>query len=149
MATFSRVRSEHVTDLISQAQMRGMEHHLLSVGESNEWATFQFTSDYAKTSFDEMARQMGATIEADLPVIQLDDAIEAVAEGESSSDILDLLLESKGGITKGMKNAYSKLGSPRYVCSNNNCGVTVPRYGGRYPSACPSCGGGLDAPKTA
>ena len=147
MSTFSRVRAEHATDLISQAQMRGLEHHLLSLGEGSGWATFQFSSPYAKLSFDEMARQLDVPIEGDALVMQLDDAIDAVVEGQDPRVIHDLMVEAKKtGLTKGMQNAYNRMGAPRYVCGNDKCGATVPRYGGRYPSSCPGCGGELTAP---
>lgn len=43
-------------------------------------------------------------------------------------------------ITKGMANAMSKNGS-KLTCPD--CGLAVPSYTGRYPSACPDCGAAL------
>lgn len=44
-------------------------------------------------------------------------------------------------ITKGMKNAYSKMENSK-VCVS--CQLTVPRYPGRYPGKCPGCGDELE-----
>ena len=110
MATFTRVRAEHASDLSSQAQMRGLPHHVLSLGEDKDWVTFQFDNVHSKLSFDEIARQMGVTIESDLPTLHLHDAIDAVAEGEDPSVIHDLMVEAKKiSLTQGMKNAYNKM----------------------------------------
>jgi hypothetical protein len=43
----------------------------------------------------------------------------------------------KQGITTGIKNALSR-GSVHSMCKD--CGFPLPRYPGRYPKTCPSCG---------
>jgi len=42
------------------------------------------------------------------------------------------------GMTTGVKNALSR-GSVHSMCKE--CGFPLPRYPGRYPKDCPSCGG--------
>ena len=44
---------------------------------------------------------------------------------------------AKHGITSGIKNALSK-GNVHSMC--DDCGFPLPRYPGRYPKTCPSCG---------
>lgn len=44
---------------------------------------------------------------------------------------------AKIGMTPGIKNALSR-GSVHSVCEE--CGFPLPRYPGRYPKTCPSCG---------
>lgn len=46
----------------------------------------------------------------------------------------------EAGPTRGMKNAYRRMENVRECAS---CGLTVPRYPGRYPSKCPECGAEL------
>lgn len=41
------------------------------------------------------------------------------------------------GITKGVKNALARQ-EHHSMC---DCGFALPRYPGRYPKSCPSCGG--------
>lgn len=44
---------------------------------------------------------------------------------------------AKHGMTNGIKNALSK-GCVHSMCKD--CGFPLPRYPGRYPKSCPSCG---------
>lgn len=138
MPVFSQIRTEQAKDALDQAKLRGLETHVLR--EDGGWTTLQFTSHYSKLSFDEMARQMGVSIHGDGPTIQMMDALDAVSEGVHTDKVLNVLLEA--GLTRGMVNAYAR-GPFKYVCANEACGVTIPLYRGRYPSSCPSCGGGL------
>lgn len=46
-------------------------------------------------------------------------------------------------LTKGMKNVMSK--NAKYKCGD--CGLSIPKYQGRYPKFCPECGGELTPPK--
>lgn len=135
---FSQIRTEQSKDALNQAKMRGIECHILR--EENDWTTLQFTSHYAKLSFDEMARQMGVNIHGDGPTIQMMDALDAVSEGAHAERVLNVLQEA--GFTRGMVNAYAR-GPFKYVCASESCGVSIPSYRGRYPSSCPACGGGL------
>jgi len=135
---FSQIRTEQAKDALNQARMRGIETHVLR--EHDDWTTLQFTTHYAKLSFDEMARQMGVNIHGDGPTLQMMDALDAVSEGTNPNKVLNVLFE--GGFTRGMVNAYAR-GPFKYVCASESCGVTVPPYRGRYPQSCPSCGGGL------
>lgn len=43
-------------------------------------------------------------------------------------------------VSKGMAKKLGK-SKAKYKC--NNCGMTVPSYPGKYPNACPNCGGNL------
>ena len=45
------------------------------------------------------------------------------------------------GLTKGMRNAYSR-NENKMVCQE--CGLPVPKYPGRYPRLCPECGAELE-----
>lgn len=42
-------------------------------------------------------------------------------------------------ITKGMAKAMSGL----RIHATCSCGMSIPKYTGRYPAKCPSCGGDL------
>ena len=42
-----------------------------------------------------------------------------------------------GGMTTGVKNALAR-GDVHSMCAD--CGFPLPKYPGRYPKACPSCG---------
>jgi predicted Zn-ribbon and HTH transcriptional regulator len=63
-----------------------------------------------------------------------------VSANTSASPVLAADVEESYKITRGMKRAYEKVG--KLVC--RKCGMTVPRYPGRYPSRCPDCGGQLE-----
>jgi len=136
---FSQIRTEQAKDVINTAKMHGLEFHILR--EDADWTTFQFTTHFAKLSFDEMCRQTGVGIHGDYPTTQLTDALDAIAEGASPDKVLSIL-EGRS-ITRGMSNAYTHGGGFRYICASEGCGVSIPSYRGRYPASCPACGGGL------
>lgn len=48
-------------------------------------------------------------------------------------------------LTRGMRNAYNKMEGNAFIC--RSCKATVPKYPGRYPSTCPSCGDELESTK--
>jgi len=50
-------------------------------------------------------------------------------------------VSEKATVTKGMKNALSKLKPSGLMCKS--CGFRVPAYQGRYPAKCPECGGSI------
>jgi len=136
---FSQIRTEQAKDVINTAKMHGLEFHILR--EESDWTTFQFTTHFAKLSFDEMCRQTGVGIHGDYPTTQLTDALDAIVEG-AHPDVVLAILEGRS-ITRGMSNAYTRGGSFRYICASEGCGVSIPSYRGRYPQSCPACGGGL------
>lgn len=128
MGVFSRVKVEHAEDLSNKAKMRGLEHQILPLaGRYNKWATFQFTTDRGKASFDKMAREEGFELEGDSVAKSM---LDAVVAGASAKSVLDEAL------TPGLKRAYHKNGSGR---SCSGCGLTLPRYPGGYPKSCPEC----------
>ncbi len=45
-------------------------------------------------------------------------------------------------LTKGMRNAYSRMEGHVKVCVD--CRLVVPKYPGRYPQSCPECGDQLE-----
>jgi len=47
------------------------------------------------------------------------------------------------GITKGVKNALAR-NDHHSMCS---CGFALPKYPGRYPKVCPSCGADRSVPE--
>jgi len=67
----------------------------------------------------------------------------------------ELSIDVKSGdfqeaISQGMLRAYSKRmkeGDVHYTCKE--CNTNIPKYGGRYPTACPTCGDSIKAMKEA
>ncbi len=45
----------------------------------------------------------------------------------------------KTGLTRGIKNALARK-EHHSMCANDGCGFALPKYPGRYPKDCPSCG---------
>lgn len=48
-------------------------------------------------------------------------------------------MAAKTGLTRGVKNALARK-EHHSMCSNTDCGFALPKYPGRYPKDCPSCG---------
>ena len=61
---------------------------------------------------------------------------------ESQLDEKHELLESMR-LSAGMLNGFRKTANIKHEC--NGCGFGIPRYKGRYPNYCPSCGEKLEA----
>lgn len=133
----TRVLGRSAASLSELAASRGIEHKI-SVDEHSDAAMFQFTTDNAKLAFESLARVYGYELLSDTPRSMLD----AVVEGYFTLDDSLSQLAEKVSITTGMKNALGR-SNPAYVCSDEDCGLKVPHYHGRYPSTCSNCGSKL------
>lgn len=73
-------------------------------------------------------------------------AIDDVINGSSIIETIDRLVESNSPVklTKGLKNAYSKIDPFKSKCPSENCNFVMPVYKGKYPSKCPLCGTKMD-----
>jgi len=137
MTAFTSVKCDSLSELIDKARMKAIECYVL--GEQDGWVSLQFTSDHGRTAFESIARSHGAMIHSDLSAVSLSDALTAVTEGCDRELILTALIEANNVITRGMSNAYSRSGNYKFICSNEQCGATIPSYRGRYPESCPNC----------
>jgi len=48
-------------------------------------------------------------------------------------------MAAKPGMTRGVKNALARK-DHHSMCGTDGCGFALPKYPGRYPKDCPSCG---------
>jgi len=129
MGLFSRVRTKDAKDLSNLAKLRGLEHTVLPLaGSYSKWSTFQFTTERAKSNFDNLVREEGYALEGDSVTQKMLDAIVA---GDHPAKVID------EAMTNGMRNAMTKNSSGR---SCPECGLHLPKYSGSYPKKCPECG---------
>lgn len=54
----------------------------------------------------------------------------------NAEQLIDAFLQEK--MTPGLKKAFGKMEGKKRC---ESCGMTIPKYEGRYPKKCPECGG--------
>jgi hypothetical protein len=125
---FSRIKKDRLDQALELAQSNGIEHTIFPDSENLDWSTLQFTTNHSRKRFESLCLDNDILVDG-YQVTQL--MIDAVVDGKHPSDVLDEAL------TNGMKNVFSKM-KVKSVCPQ--CELHVPKYPGRYPKNCPSCG---------
>lgn len=136
MSAFCRVRQDDAQQISELATARGLEHNILPFpGERySDWVTFQLTNERSKRAFENLCAENNVTVDGTQVIHRM---MDTLLSGVSPKKVIDEAL------TNGMKNAL-RVGA-KFVCSE--CGLSVPKYAGRYPGKCPECGGDLAAPE--
>lgn len=136
MGAFCRIRKTDAKKVSELATARGLEHYMLEFpGDAySDWVTFQFTNHRGKRAFENLCAENNVSLDGTQVVHRMMDAVLA---GESPKKAIDEALTN--GMKRAMRNG-AKLHCP-------DCGLSVPKYKGRYPAKCPECGGALVSPK--